>query len=151
METHACFTNAEGELEFFSHQGVLGLYQKENNQWIMIRSLNLDLSEMKKISDLRVLMEEVLLFLSDTKTILVKGISGIPYYALEKGHMDIWEAEGSAREALEEIAKEMDMAKQEATSACVGKSDSDLIIAPEPVMISEGVYQISLKEIQGNP
>ncbi len=150
-ETVACFIDRDGQLEDFNSKGTVVLYRKENNAWKISKFMGIDLSEIKQISELRELMDRIVLFLNDSKIIVVKSINGIPYFTLEKANFEIWESEGPALTVVTEIEEEIEKIDHEECKSCSKYSETDSVTIPAPVMNEEGDYSISLKEVQGHP
>jgi len=71
------------------------------------------------------------------------AISGVPYFELEKAGCSVWKFNGRPQEFLDYILAEEEINDLKATGP-------GGVSVPEPEEVSEGCYQISIKDIQQN-
>lgn len=157
----ATYTDQDGLLLEINHPGKLEIWKRKESQWLCEGSMAVDLSLINSLPALRQKMEEVAEFLSGTRALMVRQIAGVPFFAMEKAGISIWEWEGRVPAVLAEVEEEVQAALAESRNSCGGKNGNhgngqetegkkseDLhLLAPREE--SPGHFYISLLEIQG--
>ena len=137
----AVYVSANGNATSLSGSGIVKVYSKSSGAWMVNREKAIFLNIELGVKAVRLYMEEIIEVIKACKIFVAKVITGIPYFALEKVECSTWEFEGKPEEFLDYVlAKEEEKMHMDEISTSVAM--------PKPVLISEGEYSISIKEIQ---
>ncbi|HBE78829.1 MAG TPA: Fe-only nitrogenase accessory protein AnfO [Firmicutes bacterium] len=138
----ALLTNVDGQAISFNESGVLKVYQKEKNNWNLMKSIVFGLTEAMSFKEIRFKIRTMVEELDDCKLIGVADVTGIPYAILEGLQFTIWKIRGNAEDYLEYIREQEEARKIE---------------KPKPVEIAapvrngrDGYYYLDLKTILEN-
>ena len=144
----ACFLIDDENLGSLNQNGKVVVYAgQEDSSWVPEKELAIDFEDINKVSDLRSIMDDIVNFLGDIKLFIARSVTGIPYFALEKAGVEIWECEGSPKAVLGEITLEMLYPKIKC-----GSKDTDYhFLVGDSLMkeISKKIFTVVIKEIQG--
>lgn len=152
----AVFVDREGNTAKLTERGKIVVFVRKRGKWHIAREKEFTLKEIHGMVDLRRKMEELLNFLDDCKVFVGFGISGIPYFILDKVKCSIWEWEGKPFEFLDFILQKEEEAYVQKHQAMLKTQDSKNkdnakakdVLKPCFVEITPGNYSIFLKEIQ---
>lgn len=140
----AVFVDEKGKTASFVERGKIIVYQKKRGLWQVSREKDFALDNHLGMSGLRKSMAEALSFLDNCKVFVALSVVGLPYFELEKASCSVWEFDGLALDLLDYV-----LAKEEENHVIVENKGQTPAI-PEPLEVSPGSYQISLKDIQRN-
>lgn len=140
----AVFVDEEGKTASLVQRGKIIVYQKKQGLWQVSREKDFALDNHQGISGLRKSMAEALSFLDNCKVFVALSVVGLPYFELEKAYCSVWEFDGMALDLLDYV-----LAKEEENLA-IDENQGQAPAIPEPLEVSPGSFQISLKELQRN-
>jgi Fe-only nitrogenase accessory protein AnfO len=150
----AVFVDSDGNTAKLTERGKIVVFVRKRGKWHIAREKEFTLKNIRGMIGLRTKMEELLNFMSDCKVFVGFGISGIPYFILDKVKCSIWEWEGKPFEFLDYILQKEEEAhvrKHQAAHDVSKNKDSSKnkdVQKPCFVEVSPGNYSIFLKEIQ---
>ena len=142
----AVFVNSEGITSTLTEQGIVILYEKDQEGWKNKRQLPFCLEKHNGISQIRTSILSMVDQLGDCKVFVAKEISGQLYYILEANGFDSFEAEGKPELYLDSIWEELQSknTKEDLTEKEVRMETKPALY---PLQLDqEGVYYINLKQ-----
>jgi len=141
-EDIAVYVGEDGRTASLFDRGKLTVYRREQSYWTIFKEKEFSSSPVSGLPELRERMMEVRDFLGECKIIVGLSISGVPYFELEKGGFSVWEYEGNPLSFLDYISMEEEKTRRKVFTGERSESRTG------PVEITDGCYQISLKEVQ---
>jgi Fe-only nitrogenase accessory protein AnfO len=130
-----------GETVSLNQPGNLLLFQKKLDTWQVAREYSFALNQEKGLREMRKQMTELLASLAECKVIVADSITGVPYYELERAGFSVWEFSGKPADFLDHVLDKEAAVGKEATV-------SKVIRLPAAEELGNGIYRISIKEIQ---
>ncbi|AIF49602.1 Fe-only nitrogenase accessory AnfO family protein [Pelosinus sp. UFO1] len=135
--------NDNGVTSSLYDASAIVIYQKELGNWDILREKKFSLDKQGGMVGMRRQMAELIPFLEQCKVFVGESVVGVPYFELEKMQCSIWEFEGEPLSFLDYVLEQEESKAQE--NAVQGSN-----AVPVPVERENGVYYISIKEIQEN-
>jgi Fe-only nitrogenase accessory protein AnfO len=136
----AIFLGDNGETADLQQPGKIIIYQKNQGMWQEQREKKFALGQARSARELRAGIAEVVEYLGNTKIIVGRSITGLPYFELEKAGCCVWEITGKPQGFLEYVLiKDEEMARTPAPETAP---------TPVPEDLGNGYYRLSIKEIQ---
>ncbi len=135
----AVYVNEEGVTALPGEKGNVRIYDKKENDWLVVREDPFELGENKSISGIRRYMQEMVQRIEGCKVFVGKAIAGQLYYVLEANGFESFEADGHPETFLDSILKDMTM---EPRKTAEKKLSPDMYINPTEEV---GVYFLNLK------
>ncbi|MDR3563632.1 MAG: Fe-only nitrogenase accessory AnfO family protein [Negativicutes bacterium] len=137
----AVFCGSDGTTASLGEPGTITVFRRKQGKWETVRTQELHLDSRGGLRELRRQMGEIFLFFGTCKVFVAKGVTGVPYYELEKAGFSIWEMTGAPRSFLTEVALQDAAAREE-------RPAEPAIKVPQPTEVAPGHLAISIKEIQ---
>jgi len=100
----ATFINDHNDLADFQEKGTICLFDQVSGVWTKQKEIVLDLSQVKSISEVKVLLKQTALQLDGCKVFLVQKLKGATHVFLEELGFRIWKSEGTLIEQLDNVA-----------------------------------------------
>ena len=143
----AVMLGADGKTVSLNEGGILTIYQRNGCHcsgfhWQQSREKHISLGEIRGIKELRVKMAEVIAFMGDCRQLIIRNVTGVPYFELEKAGFNVWEADGNPLDYLDQVDLE--------SNNSIENADEENHEVPVPLEVFPGCYRISLAEIQQN-
>lgn len=137
----AAYLGETGQCVSLQDKGRVVIYEKNQGQWEVIEEVSFSWEKGGNLREMRKKVEEMIESLGDCRIFVALSVSGVPYHALEKAQFQVWECEGQPQEFLDDI-----LAQEEEARLAAAETGPEEI--PAPTDLGNGVYTISLKEIQ---
>lgn len=138
----AVHTGADGATVSIDDPGTVTVYRRNQDSWESVRSKAVRLDKTQGLAGLRRSMQEIIEFIGESTVFAAAGVAGIPYFALEKAGLTVWEMEGSPPEIFEYI---LDKEEEQAQAENIKKSST-----PDLKDLGGGRYTVNLIETQQN-
>ncbi len=137
----AVFVNKEGITIPISNDGIVKVYYKEDNNWIVVKQIDLKLNEEMDSISIRNEIKSMILLLEDCNIFVAENIKGISFTILEGMLFKIWKVKGRPEDFLDYISeKELHVKKETMKKVPT--------ILPEPIESNEeGKFHIDLKAV----
>ncbi|AGK98267.1 Fe-only nitrogenase accessory protein AnfO [Clostridium pasteurianum] len=142
----AVLTGKDGETGSIYEPGMVVIYEKEGENWIVKNKIIFNVNTSKGMGAVRERMVLLIESLGNCSVFLGRRVDGIPYSVLKKSGFTIAEASGNPEELLDELREMMIENKEKAAKK---KKVEDVSI--EPVALDqEGAYFINLERVQNS-
>ncbi len=138
----AVYLDEHGLTEVFGEPGRVRVYRRRQKTWAAERETDFKLAVEGGLKGLRRQLAELVSFLGECRTIVVRSIAGVPYYELEKAGCNIWEQDGEPLAYLEEVWAGEERERE------AKNTPAPATVPLGPTERAPGEYFISLKDIQ---
>lgn len=128
----------DGRTASLFEQGSINVFINKGNRWELVREIPVSIDKSEGISGIREYLTETAVLLGDTKIIVGREISGLPYNVLDAAGFDIYEIDDEPGEFLDYVAESREESEAE-------NGDGS------PQFVETGIqgdYFINLKEAQ---
>lgn len=134
----AVLVNSEGETSGFEKDGIIRVYSKEGNQWLLTRQICYQMEHMNDSRSLHEKIREISDWLDDCKIIVVNRIRGIHYIAFEEWQISMLEIRGIPENFLHDIG---DCTRHERIGQKVPLEHNSIF------ELSPGIYHTDLRDV----
>ena len=90
----AVLLDIEGKTSGFEKDGIIRVFSKQDNAWILQRERAYNINEINSASEMRRYLSEVGDWLSDCRSFVVKRMRGVHLAAFESLQVSFWEIDG---------------------------------------------------------
>lgn len=141
MREIAALVGSDGEIAPYLQAAWVIVYRRMMAKWESDREMAFIPDQSGSLKGLRTQVRSIVEFLGECKILISPGVTGVPFFELEKAGCSVYELIGRPTDHLEEVWEQEEEEKKKETSS------SGLTI-PVPRETTPGRFSINIKEIQ---
>lgn len=142
----AVFLNEENKTIHCNEAGIVNIYTKDKGEWIVVRKIPLDISNIDDANIIRKEFINMVESLGECEVFVGAEVLGFFYSILESRGINVWGIEGSPEEFLEVVLQ-----NEEYNKAKSIKAEKPIEKIPVPTLAGKvGSYYIDLRPIMKN-
>lgn len=142
MDKIAVFSRDQ-KMEPFLHCNRVEIYEKQDDTWLLVRTISFSPVKGSSVKELRQETENVAVYAEDAKAILCKEIAGIPFSVFDKKGYGIFCTEEAGEETFQGVMADLEESDEKK------RMKEEMIRNARPAQTSTpGIYHLNLLDLQ---